>query len=137
MRNVLIGALLGIVGVLGALYAIGQTVEKPIERREAPPAEAAPAEPEPEPAAPAEPAQPPRRLRSEVTDPAQLAILHQAVIEAGFTCPRLAMAWNHGMKPRGVEIKARCGPETGGVMPDLTYRVTIRNDDRVAVEPWE
>lgn len=69
--------------------------------------------------------------------PDMRAILESAIAAGNYNCPAVKMAWSKGEDARGVVIKAFCGPQDrDGVFQGLAYRVTLRPDNTLDVEPW-
>jgi hypothetical protein len=74
----------------------------------------------------------------EITKPSFKEACGKAIRASGYQCPRAAIVWNKGLKPRGLEIKVWCGPESGDVYPNLIYRIIMDPDDGhlIYLEPW-
>ena len=77
-------------------------------------------------------------INLEVTDEAALKVLHLAIVETGYTCPRVALAFAKGEMPQGGLFKVFCGPaDRAGAYPNLAYRIIYTNDQRFIVIPWQ
>lgn len=74
----------------------------------------------------------------EITSRKTLNTLCRCIQDYGYVCPRVALAYNKGYVPEGVEIKIFCGPQSGGCNMNLIYRLILdANTGRAkSLTPW-